>query len=202
MMETRQRWFVLGGLLAATVAAAAWVHGNDNTSGNVVAARERPSSRTQADDGHRTNTKQNDMPRIATEGINSDIRSDSHVQLERLDARTLGKSTRDPFAIPARKVPRAQPKLPAPVIVANSAPPPRPRAPSMPFKYMGKLIDGDETMVFLIHRDRNLVVREGDTIESVYRLDRITDNELILTYLPMNQRQTLNIRKPTTGVLQ
>jgi hypothetical protein len=64
---------------------------------------------------------------------------------------------------------------------------------------MGKLIDGDETTVFLIHGDRNLVVQAGDTIEAVYRLDRITDDELILTYLPMNQRQTMKTRTPTAG---
>ena len=199
-METRQRWLVLGGLLTATLAAAAWVHGNDNANQGVVEARERPGSRARADDARRTDTKRNEVPQIAAEDTKSHIRSDSHVQLERLDARNLGKLIRDPFAIPVRKVTRTKPKPSAPVIVANAAPLPPPRAPSLPFKYMGKLLDGSGTMVFLIHGDRSLVVREGDTIDSVYRLERISENELVLTYLPMDQRQTMDIRSPATGV--
>jgi hypothetical protein len=199
-METRQRWLVLGGLLTATLAAAAWVHGNDNTNQVVVESHERPGSMARAGDEGRTDTQlRNDLPRIAGEGAGSQQRSDSRVQLERLNARTLGKSGRDPFAMPVRKAPRKRPN-PPPVVVARVAPPPPPSAPALPFKYMGKLVDGDETKVFLIHGDRNLVVRAGDTIESVYRLDRISDDELILTYLPMNQRQTLSTRTPTPGV--
>jgi len=195
-METRQRWFVLGGLLAATVAAAAWVQGNDHTSSDVVEALERPASQARADE-RRMDTQRNSTSRFTSEGGGSDIRSDTHVQLERLDARTLGKATRDPFAPPVRQIPRSRPKPSAPVIVAKAAPPPT--APALPFEYMGKLVDGDETTVFLLRGDRNLVVRAGDTFESVYRLDRITDNELILTYLPMNLQQSLNTGAAKAG---
>jgi hypothetical protein len=197
-METRQRWFVLCGLLAATVAAAAWVHGNDNTGSEVVEALDRSDSPVRADGQRRTDTKRDDMSQTAAEVGSADTRSGSHVQLERLDARTLGKSIRDPFALPARKVRRAKPN-PPPVIVAKAAPPPAPSAPALPFQYMGKLIDGDETKIFLIHGDRNLVVQAGDTFASVYRLDRITDDELIVTYLPMNQRQTMSTQTATSG---
>ena len=50
--------------------------------------------------------------------------------------------------------------------------------------------------VFLVQGERNLVVHEGDTIDSLYRVERIADGGITVLYLPLNQRQTIPIGEP------
>lgn len=76
---------------------------------------------------------------------------------------------------------------------APAAPAPRPGPPPLPFAYMGKLIEGDRIVVFLSAGERNHVVEMGDTIDGTYRVDAIRAGALVLTYLPLNERQTLSI---------
>jgi hypothetical protein len=176
--SARQRGLVLAALLAATLAAAVWVRERTSAPGaEVVAAAES---------------------RAAPAGGPAQAAADSEapaVELEKLESRELGKATRDPFATaPPRKAtprPRVETR-PAPVAVA----PPPPTAPPLPFVYMGKLIADGDLKVFLLQGERNLIVREGDTIDALYRVERISDAGVIVLYLPLNQRQTIVIGEP------
>lgn len=70
-------------------------------------------------------------------------------------------------------------------------PPPRaPAAPPLPFKYQGRLEDGD-TQVFLADGARSLIVRAGDTIDGRYKVERISSNDIAFIYLPLKQMQVL-----------
>lgn len=69
--------------------------------------------------------------------------------------------------------------------------PPPPSAPPLPFTYVGKLLDGDRTMVFLSQQQRNLVVRQGDTIDNLYRVEQVTPDRVEFVYLPLKQKQTI-----------
>jgi hypothetical protein len=69
--------------------------------------------------------------------------------------------------------------------------PPPPSAPPLPFRYLGRLVDGDRTVVFLTSEDRNYIVRAGDTLESTYAVEAIEDDRVVLTYLPLRARQSL-----------
>ncbi len=73
---------------------------------------------------------------------------------------------------------------------------PPPAAPPLPFTYMGKLMSGGDLAVFLVQGERNLVVHEGDTIDSLYRVERISEADITLLFLPLNQRQTIPIGEP------
>jgi hypothetical protein len=75
-------------------------------------------------------------------------------------------------------------------------PPPPPQAPPLPFIYMGRLDEEQNTTVFLTAGDRNLVVKPGDLIDNTYKVEQVTESAVVLTYLPMNQRQTLAIGTP------
>jgi hypothetical protein len=75
-------------------------------------------------------------------------------------------------------------------------PPPPPQAPPLPFIYMGRLDEEQNTTVFLTAGDRNLVVKPGDLIDNTYKIEQVTESTVVLTYLPMNQRQTLAIGTP------
>lgn len=79
----------------------------------------------------------------------------------------------------------------APTPTAPTAPPPS--APPLPFTYLGKLIIDGEVVVFVSTAERNFAVRKGDLIDGTYRIDQIAPPTLSLTYLPLNEKQTLEI---------
>jgi hypothetical protein len=104
----------------------------------------------------------------------------------------------DPFG--PRSFRPAPPKLKAPPVQAMlEAPPlpsPPPQAPPLPFIFMGRLSEARDTTVFLTMGDRNLIVKPGDTIDNTYKVEEVSDTAVVLTYLPMNLRQTLPIGTP------
>jgi hypothetical protein len=58
---------------------------------------------------------------------------------------------------------------------------------------MGSMLDGDALTLFLVKGDRVLLVKQGDTIENTYTVDKVEARQVIFTYLPRNIQQTLNI---------
>jgi hypothetical protein len=74
-----------------------------------------------------------------------------------------------------------------------AAPPPPPKAPPLPFTVLGKKLQDGGWQVFLARADRTYIVRDKDVIENDYRVESIAPPSLTLTYLPMNERQTLSI---------
>lgn len=72
-------------------------------------------------------------------------------------------------------------------------PAPRPSAPPLPFRYLGKIIDGDQTAVFLMRGDDHYNVAAGQVIDRTYRVDRITETAVTFTYLPLGTRQVLPV---------
>jgi hypothetical protein len=100
----------------------------------------------------------------------------------------LAVPERDPFAPKVAREPVvAAPALPPPVAVA----PPRPQAPPLPFKYLGRFSIDSNDSVLVVAGNRVLSVREGDVVEEAYRVERIGDTEIVLNYLPLEERQTL-----------
>ena len=82
---------------------------------------------------------------------------------------------------------------PPPPKPARPLPPPPPTAPPMPFTYIGKIEEPGRSMVFLSRDGNNYSVKQGDQIDGTYRVEEITPQAVILTYLPLNIRQTLPI---------
>lgn len=72
-------------------------------------------------------------------------------------------------------------------------PPPAPTAPPLPFSYLGKLIDGERTVVFLARGERTYSVEPGTQVDEIYRLEQARPAELTFTYLPLGTRQALAI---------
>jgi hypothetical protein len=81
---------------------------------------------------------------------------------------------------------------PAPAKVV-SIPAPPPTAPPLAFVYLGKTLQGQIWEVYLARGDQTLVVRENTVIDDTYRVDQIKPPHLTLTYLPLQQVQTLPI---------
>jgi hypothetical protein len=79
------------------------------------------------------------------------------------------------------------PPAPAPVVEAPPVPPP------LPFAFLGKKLEGETWEVYLSRGEKTFIAREGQTLEGVYRVDKIAPPSLVLIYLPLGQAQTLMI---------
>jgi hypothetical protein len=71
---------------------------------------------------------------------------------------------------------------------ATSAPP---SAPPLPFVYIGRYVEGQRQVVMLMKGDQLLLLAQGDTIDDMYRIERITADRIELTYLPLGMRQSM-----------
>jgi hypothetical protein len=122
------------------------------------------------------------------------------LDLSRLQRRRSAEPSDDLFGetdfSPPKPLPKRPIARPAEEIAAAPPPPAPPAPPPVPFTYLGRLAEGQQTTVFLAAGDRNLVVKAGDVIDNTYRVDEVGDRVLMLTYLPQNVKQPLPIGAP------
>ncbi len=161
-MGLSRKWW-LGAALLATVAAALLVEPGDDDVIPARAARKPSAERVPANAADAGAPKQ---------------RSDAAViSLRRGE---YASEADNPFPSHSWQPPPPPPPKP-----------PAPSAPPLPFTYVGKLLDGDKTLVFLAQQQRNLVVRQGDTIDNLYRVEQVTPNSVEFVYLPLKQKQSM-----------
>jgi hypothetical protein len=160
--KARKLW--LAGALLATLLAAQWVSGEEGEAGP-EALSESAEARN--------------FRKEAPSGRNAAENEASELDLERLERRKFSAQAGDIFG-QRSWVPPPRPEPPRP-----------PSPPPMQFRYLGKVVEGDETRVFLARGERNYIVRPGESINSQYRLDEVGDHNITFTYLPLNARQML-----------
>lgn len=99
--------------------------------------------------------------------------------------KSIANARVDPFSMVTT------PPAPPPLAKAPN-PPPLPVPPPMPFRHFGALTgpDGKEA-VYVAAADRLLVVRPGDVLDGQYRVDKVSEEEIVFTYLPLEQAQSL-----------
>jgi hypothetical protein len=102
------------------------------------------------------------------------------IDLAKLEARVDEGAKIDAFA----------PKSFSPVVPPQSGPTAKREAPPLPFRYIGKMVDGGKLAVFLANGAESYTVTEGERVGD-YRVDQISDAEIRFTYLPMKAKQTL-----------
>jgi len=110
------------------------------------------------------------------------------LDLEALERRKVSGTVPDLFEHRA-------PTPPAPVRIAVVAPPPTPVAPPLPFRYLGRLDDGERRAVFLEEGKNVYSVAVGDMIDQRYRIERITDTAVTFRHVLLGTEQTLPIPK-------
>jgi hypothetical protein len=95
---------------------------------------------------------------------------------------------------------RPPPPPPPPVVNRPPAPPPAPVAPPLPFTFVGMMEKGvGKPQAFLAQGEVLLVVGVGDLLmNNTYRVDAMSPQQVVITYLPLNTPQTIN----TTGRTQ
>ena len=73
---------------------------------------------------------------------------------------------------------------PAPVVA-------KPEPPELPFVFMGRIEEAGHLKVVLVQGDQMHIIAKGQQFAGTYRLDEVGANELVLTYLPLDVRQSL-----------
>ena len=111
-------------------------------------------------------------------------------------SRAIPETKGDPFAILSWLPPVA------PVRALPVPPPPKPAAPvapPLPFTFVGMLERGTAPpQAFLAKGEALLVVAAGDTLDNnTYRVESLSPQQIVITYLPMTTRQTLNVSGAT-----
>jgi hypothetical protein len=90
-----------------------------------------------------------------------------------------------------------EPKSLAPPPLAAAAAAPRaPAAPPLPFAYLGRIVDGGETKVFVIRNDEYFVVSGPDALDRQYRVEEVGPNAITFLHLPTGTRQVLPLPGP------
>jgi hypothetical protein len=103
------------------------------------------------------------------------------------DATNIFKPTSWSLAPPTRSVLPASPPVPS----APPAQPAEPTAPSLPFVFLGQIVEEQKVQVILARGDRVVTVPVGESIDKNYRLESFTGGMLTFIYLPLDTRQTL-----------
>lgn len=173
------RWRILGPLLAATLAATLYVASEDETDPPPETRKTRPVWSSGFDaTGPEGRARQ---PAVAANEVRAQAGKASGQSVGVGSGKAAGMDTPaiDPF--------RAQSWYVAP----PPPPPPRPVAPPLPFRYLGSLEEGGERRLFLVHQERQWIVKEGDVVASQYRVDEIAPGRVVFTYLPLQTQQTL-----------
>lgn len=163
-LNQRQRWLVLGGVLALTLTAVALLQDEETPNSKVVAAAAKSDRAAPA----RKPEQAAGQP--------------EKLALEALKRQLPEEKPEDAFSAKSWYVPPPPPK---------ALPPPPPAPPPMPFTYMGRMVEEGKTTVFLTRQDRSYAIKVGDTIDATYRVDAIETSGVTFTYLPLNMQQTL-----------
>ena len=78
-------------------------------------------------------------------------------------------------------------------------PPPEPvvpQAPPLPFSFLGKQLQAGTWQVYLALGEDLRLARVAAVIDGQYRVESIVPPQIVFTYLPLNERQTLDIGAP------
>lgn len=118
------------------------------------------------------------------------------LRLDRLDARLKALSDTD---IATDKHADAEPRglfdavaWQAPTAKAPPPPPPpKPVPPPFGYAYMGGLTEDGVRTAFFTQGERIIAVKAGDTVDAAFRIDKMTEKQMTLTYLPLNETLVL-----------
>jgi hypothetical protein len=135
---------------------------------SVVAGRERP-------------TLELKEPRAAAPAAVAELELEKLAR--RADEAPQGEKSIDPFA------PRSF-SAPAAAHAGGNGKPAKPAAPPLPFRYLGKMLEDGKLSVFLANGEESLSVHVGQRIGD-YRVDKVTEAEVVFTYLPLKTKQSL-----------
>lgn len=177
MSALRRRW-LLALALAGALAATGWVASQDQ-----IDDKAEPRAAVSKDKDKDKSARRETM---AAAGAPAKAKAEATPALPLELLQRAPHDTTNANMFPSRNW---QP--PPPKVTAKPPPPPPPMAPPLPFTAFGQMVEDGRATVFLNGADRSYAVKVGDVINKAYRVDTISDGVVVLTYLPLNQQQTL-----------
>lgn len=171
-MTVTPRQLALGGALAATLAATAWVatRPEDDAAAAVVAPARRPA--------------------VAAAATASVLPAAPAPQA----GARLPWADPSPTQLSAWQPPPPPPAPPAPPPVA-AGPPPPPMAPPLPYQMIGRVVEGEGgkavEVALLAGPNRALSVKRGDLIDGQWRVEQVSTSGVSLTWLPAKLPQNI-----------
>ena len=84
-----------------------------------------------------------------------------------------------------------EPRLHRLVQVKLPAAPATPAPPPLPFRYIGRVVQDGRVEVLLLRGAQHFSVAAGEALGSQYRVESISDSEVLILYLPLNVQQAL-----------
>lgn len=180
-------------LLALAIAAWLALFGDKTPNGGVSAAVEKSTSAKQSATQRDSATIEpsdvrGEAPSHSSSGSGHKPKADITILALRNRAELIGGASSGN----GTSLFGAQSWTPPPLPV-KALPPPAPTAPALPFTYLGKKREDTTWEVYLARGDTTLIVHDKSVIEGTYRVESIKPPSLTLTYLPLNQSQTLQI---------
>lgn len=170
-MTATRRQLVLGGALAATLAATAWVatRPEDEAGTAAVAAPARRAATVAAAASAVT------APSVSTR-------------------QPWAEASAEQLA--AWQPPPPPPPPPAPPVVAAAPPPPV--APPPPYQMIGRFVEGEGAkaveIALLSGPNKSLSVKRGDVIDGQWRVEQVSTSGVSLTWLPAKLPQNIVFR--------
>src|SRR5262249_6143621 len=77
-----------------------------------------------------------------------------------------------------------------PAAEAQPQAPAKPTVPPLPFKYLGRMSDGAKLEIYLAQGQEFIITEAGQRIGD-YRVDKVTEDQIVFTSLPLHTKQTL-----------
>jgi len=176
MSAIEKRHWLMGGALAATIAATLWASQMDGDDESLAVAGA--SRRTPVNGAATKPAVQREAPQR--------------------QAASLSAVPRAPW--PAASSAQLAAWMPPPPPPPPPAPPPMvqqavaPVAPMPPYEVIGRLVEAGTPKALLSGPMRTLAVQVGDVIDQQWQVDAINERGLALTYKPTGTRQTLAFR--------
>lgn len=161
-----KRHAVLFGSLAATIAAAIAV-GGERPEPSIIGPAVGNGRSLEIPEGRRT----------------ADVAKQVELQLLSLAPRGGDEDRTRLFRVPP----------PPPSPIQEKTVEEKPVAPPLPIRFLGRLEQEDGTVVLLSLNGQDHVTKVGDSLGGTYRLVEIAATALGFVYLPLNEKQMLNI---------
>ena len=196
----KKRKLLLGAALVATLIAVVMVGDEEDAVQPVQSvASDQSSSRSR-------NARSNDTQRsdyLAIDQLGTRKFSAQTSELFRsttwLAQRPKVEKRPNPFAQARAK---AQAKAQADLLKKQAQQKINETPPPLDFKYLGKVVEGNKTKVFLAQADEYHVVRLGGRVNKKYRVDGVSNEAVTLTYIPLGARQKLMINEKDAGMMR
>lgn len=174
-LSTQQRWMLIGGALLLTLAAMYGLQEPVEESAPEIAMQRHV--RTSA-----TNLPSQSI--AASDDLLPDLAHKTVIDTDAGFKAKTGVSSADLFKSHAWYVPPPPKPVVQPVLIE------KPKAPPVPYAYMGKMEDTPQgTLIFLSANDKVQLVKTGQVIDGVWKLDKEDANALYFTYVPLGLPQ-------------